>query len=114
MSKKEWGPIGWEFLHQVAIGYPNDPSNEERQWALVFLNSVSHILPCVECQHHFQQLLREFPPDVRNSCTFQTWLFHAHNKVNQRLGKEIFTQDQYHRKYGRAIALHKERKKKGK
>ena len=30
-----WGPYGWKFIHYVTLGYPNNPSNEDK---LKYLN----------------------------------------------------------------------------
>lgn len=113
MSKKDWGNPGWEFMHQIAIGYPNYPTPEDKYWAAMFLQSVGNVLPCKQCRQHFLTMLEENPPILDDSCGFQSWLYHVHNQVNKRLGKPIFTPEQYHQKYEYAIALHRERKKRG-
>jgi FAD-linked sulfhydryl oxidase len=72
------------------------------------LESLAHLLPCKECKEHFMEIINKYPPDLSNSCAFQTWLFNAHNMVNKRLGKPIFTTDQYAKRYAESIKVHKE------
>ena len=111
MSKSDWGPCTWESMHHFAIAYSCRPTPTQQEWAIRWLLATAHMLPCVECKNHFLDLLEQFPPDVTDSCSFQTWMFEAHNMVNQRLGKPVFSLAQYHRKYGRAISIHKENRR---
>lgn len=46
--------------------------------------------PCKECGSHFKKLLEENPPDTRDRKRFAMYMCDMHNKVNERLNKEIF------------------------
>lgn len=110
MSKEQWGPPTWKSMHEISIGYSNYPTDQEKYDMQLYFEMVSRILPCKECRCHFRDILQKYPPNVNNSCTLQTWLFNVHNEVNKRLGKSVFSIDQYQNLYGTSIAVHNERK----
>lgn len=113
MSTKDWGGCTWCSMHQLVIGYSNNPTYEEKNSMRMYFHSLAKILPCEDCKYDFAQLLKKHPPNVTNSCTLQNWLFHMHNMVNERLGKPIFTVNQYKKKYAHSIEIHKQRKQRG-
>jgi len=48
-----WGPKGWFFLDSIALGYPENPSDDEKLAAKNMINSLQHLLPCYGCRVHF-------------------------------------------------------------
>lgn len=111
MSTKEWGSPMWLSMHHVAMGYSCNPTPHEINSMYNYLYSIPGILPCKECKSHASQYIQQHHPNLRNSCTVQAWVFDFHNSVNNRLGKPIFTKAQYQRKYGRAVQIHKDNRK---
>lgn len=98
-----WGPHGWRFLHYVTIGFPEQPSEVEKMNVYTFFQSVADVLPCAECRGHFRELLIDSPPRVQSGRELREWLFQAHNTVNERLGKPIFTRLQFYNEYGVSV-----------
>ena len=56
-----WGPHGWRFLHYITLGYPNNPSQEDKNTYRNFINSFKEIIPCGLCKNHFKQNLLKNP-----------------------------------------------------
>lgn len=94
MDTRFWGPDGWKLVHSIAYGYPTHPTKKHRKNYSIFLNSLSHILPCVYCRRSFHQYLGElpiqekfesdkFPLDNRDNLFL--WIYRIHNKVNHKL-----------------------------
>jgi len=81
-----WGPILWKVLHDRAAGYAMDVDAETR-WLKVFQSWI----PCGECKSHFRRLLSEMPPDLSSRKNYAQWAVDVHNKVNESLGKPIFS-----------------------
>ena len=48
-----WGPHGWKFMHYVSLGYPNNPSEEDKKNYKTFYTSLQHILHCAKCAHNY-------------------------------------------------------------
>lgn len=96
MDPNIWGKHGWKFIHFVAQGYPNEPSQEQKLHYKNFLNSIQHILPCSLCKDHYSQNLINNPIDdtvLRNKNSFLNWTVKLHNIVNMQTGKEVIPHD---------------------
>lgn len=53
ISPTRWGPVIWDTLHYVSLGYPErDPAPEMRQAALDFMQALPFLLPCQACREH--------------------------------------------------------------
>lgn len=63
--RAEVGRASWKLLHTMAGRFPDRPTEEERETYRSFLHLFSRLYPCGDCATHFQQLLKDFPPQVR-------------------------------------------------
>ncbi|KAI8142410.1 ERV/ALR sulfhydryl oxidase domain-containing protein [Fennellomyces sp. T-0311] len=97
--KAELGRSTWKLLHTMAAQYPENPAPDERQALNQFIMLLSRLYPCGECAAHFQQLLRKYPPQTSSKIAASQWACAIHNKVNERLGKEIFDCSDIQEKY---------------
>ena len=41
----DWGRPLWAFLHEMAIEYPNNPTNQQKNNMMKFIKSLATILP---------------------------------------------------------------------
>ena len=97
----QWGPAAWNTLHVVAHTYPKRPTEAQRQETHRFLLLFATHLPCPACRRHFTALL-EARLDERALASRErlvAFLNDAHNEVNRRLGKRVFTIEEHHRVY---------------
>eukprot|EP00667_Euglena_gracilis_P013017 EG_transcript_13401 len=85
----EIGRASWKVMHSVADRFPQFPSPLEQQAALQFMNSFAILYPCEKCRISFQQLLRQYPPDVSSQAAFSAWMSFFHNQINAHLGKPV-------------------------
>ncbi len=101
MNPKFWGPHGWIFLHSVTMNYPKNPTYEDKQMYLDFFRSLTKVLPCEKCAHHYSENITENPVeaalDSRDSLV--RWLILIHNEVNKDLGKPTYTYEQVIEQY---------------
>ncbi|CDH57505.1 fad-linked sulfhydryl oxidase erv2 [Lichtheimia corymbifera JMRC:FSU:9682] len=88
--KAELGRSTWKLLHTMAAQFPDNPSDEERDALTHYFTLLSRLYPCGECAAHFQLLLERYPPQTSSKVAVSQWLCAIHNKVNERLGKEMF------------------------
>ena len=61
MDPSIWGKHGWKFIHFVAQGYPDKPSQEQKLQYKNFFNSIQYVLPCSFCRDHYTQNLINNP-----------------------------------------------------
>ena len=97
MSPDVWGPIFWQTMHIVSLGYNPEPSKQEQEDAVKLYTSLKTMLPCGICRAHYSEFLREMPIEhaVGSRDDLIYWVFQLHNKVNKNLGKREFTFDEY-------------------
>ena len=90
---KHWGPMGWITLHAIAITYPNDPTNLEKQNMKIILDLFNDTLTCRLCKDHFTRIINAYYSQYPNFLNSKQELFiftlRAHNEVNRSLDKPI-------------------------
>lgn len=89
-ARAQLGNAGWRVFHTILAQYPEQPTPEARDTLWNYLHLFSRVYPCRECAEHFQQLLKDYPPQLSSRKVAVMWGCDAHNKVNKRLGKPIF------------------------
>jgi hypothetical protein len=90
-----WGPLGWATLHSVALLYPDHPSQLEIELLRRWLNSFNDTIVCPSCMEHFRTMRtkyeREHPTMLSSRKEFCTFVMRAHNTVNRRTKKKVYT-----------------------
>jgi hypothetical protein len=89
-----WGPHGWKFIHYITLGYPNNPTEEQKRNYYDFFMSLSKVIPCVICGAHFRENLKITPLDdaaLKDKESLMAWGIKMHNHVNAKNGKKIYS-----------------------
>ena len=95
-----WGPHLWRFLHYLSLSYPENPTDEEKEIMLNFLESLQEILPCEKCRYNFNKHLDNLDMKVLdNNINFIKWVYNVHNEVNRDTGKPILSYDEFIKMY---------------
>lgn len=92
-----WGPIFWNTLHIVTLGYPVHPTEEDKMGARKFFESLQTVIPCPICREHYKSHLAEMPVDeaLHSRSALIQWGWELHNRVNEMLGKPAISVDQF-------------------
>jgi FAD-linked sulfhydryl oxidase len=94
---KYWGPLGWTTLHTVSALYPDRPTSAEIELAKNWIQQFADCITCPSCQGHFKTMLGVYqsrnPNMFASRREFSLFVIRAHNTVNRRLGKKIYTYD---------------------
>ena len=88
-----WGPHGWKFIHFITLGYPNNPSIEEKKTYKIFFETLKTVIPCSICANHYKEHLKIYPLDdnvLSNKKELIEWGINVHNAVNKSHGKKIY------------------------
>lgn len=101
LTLEEWGPGAWNTLHVFAHTTPDELTKEEMQKFAWFLNTFAEYLPCPRCRKHFQDFLeRRMTEDtLRTHSSIVKLLNDAHNEVNARTGKRVYTLEEHYQVY---------------
>lgn len=87
-----WGPHAWRFLHYVSLGYPNNPTEEDKINYRNFFISIKNILPCSLCSHHYEENYNMMPLTyeiLSSKELLVRWVIDIHNVVNKSKGKRV-------------------------
>lgn len=94
VSPKHWGREGWKFIHWVALTYPHNPTEKDKNNYLSFFESLQDVLPCPICAEHFKQNMKKHPINLESNKQLFNWTVEMHNLVNKQNGKKTLTFDQ--------------------
>jgi hypothetical protein len=100
----KWGPSAWNTLHSFAHRAPDSLSKDDQNEWKMFLYLFAKRLPCPKCRMH----LKEYFDEHISSSTFTRkehivrFLHDAHNNVNKRLGKAVWTYEEHCLLYSRS------------
>jgi len=90
-----WGPLGWLTLHSVAFAYPEAPNTSERDLMNTWIDMFRDTITCPSCKSHFTTVLSnyrtQFPKFLGSRHEFVVFTFRAHNAVNRRIHKPLYT-----------------------
>lgn len=94
---KLWGPHLWAYLHYSSANYPIQPTAEETDKMVSWLQNLYVTIPCEKCRVHYKKHIDE-TKNLREICGSRNTLFKflvdLHNKVNERNGKESLSYHQ--------------------
>lgn len=108
MDKDRWGPAGWTFLEACALGYPANPSLDDRARYAAFFGQLGGVLPCSACAEHYNEVMLHVAPLVvapdrvapgqadhlASPDDLLRWVIGVHNVVRVRQGKRPLPLDQ--------------------
>jgi hypothetical protein len=90
-----WGPLGWLTLHSTACAYSENPTTAEKELMSSWLELFRDSITCPSCKEHFSTLLNNyrihFPGMLNSRQDFVIFTFRAHNAVNRRIHKPLYS-----------------------
>lgn len=92
VDPKLWGKSGWIFLHSVTLGYPNNPTEEDKNNYKIFFNSIKNILPCNNCRQNYSNSIEKYnlTDDVLiTRDTLVNWLINIRSDDRYTFNKNI-------------------------
>ena len=85
------GPILWDAFFHIAVGYPNNPSDETQENAIKFLESIHAMSPSKESRCFVSNYNKNI--DLQKVCSskqkFLTYWVDLKNAVSEKLNKNI-------------------------
>tara|TARA_B100000963_G_C22612217_1_gene665445 strand:- start:212 stop:619 length:408 start_codon:yes stop_codon:yes gene_type:complete len=88
-----WGPKFWYTWHAVAFGYPDNPTDVDKQNYKNFYINFSYVLPCEACSKDSYSRIKSVNWDntLMSRDNLVKWTYEYHNDINLKLEKPIFT-----------------------
>lgn len=97
LAPEIWGPHFWKTIHYVSLGYPDNPSQQDKKNYSNFFNSLDNVLPCLQCAINYKEHLKENPLNaefLKNPQTLFLWTVKMHNIVNKTLNKSTMMESE--------------------
>lgn len=94
MLPEVWGRHGWNFLHLVTLGYPDNPTDEDMKNYKNYIISLQKVLPCERCRNNMNKHMAKIPltSEILSSRKlFIKWGIDFHNIVNYYTNKKMLT-----------------------
>ena len=88
----KFGPSLWQGLHYITLGYPNNPTNEQKEKYKTFFTVLQDTIPCSICANHYAENIKILPLTdkvLENKENLVRWLIDIHNIVNKSKDKPI-------------------------
>lgn len=90
INPKIWGKSFWNTLYLSVYSYPSNPSDEDKTNMLMFLTSITNILPCKNCRTNYSEHIKKYPLTevvLQSNKNLTEWLININNEVNLKIGK---------------------------
>lgn len=104
----QWGPSAWNTLHAFAHRSSRRFTQKDVETWTTFLTLFSSLLPCPKCRSHFDDFLKRRLSDPNSLVSRETLvslLNDAHNEVNARNGKKVYTLGEHYDAYKKPSPL---------
>jgi hypothetical protein len=92
-----WGPVTWQSMHYISLGYPIDPTPEQKEIYKNYYLSYQIILPCSVCANHYKENLKKVPltDDILSTRDkLIQWVIDIHNEVNIIKNKKVLSYEE--------------------
>lgn len=90
LSSQELFHSTWSLLHSVAAHFPKNPTEKYQKGYLDFFETFGKIYPDRQKALKFQELVKQYPPQLHSREALSIWLCKVHNVFNQDSGKQEF------------------------
>ena len=87
LNPKKWGPNTWNFLESCVIGYPDNPTNENKNNFKNFFYSLIDVLPCEKCRFNYKIHINKYPLTdeiLSNKDDLFKWILNIHNLSSKK------------------------------
>ena len=82
LEPKIWGPYAWFFLESCIIGYPDKPTEDEKDKFRQLFYLLKDIIPCIKCRINYENHITKYPLTdkiLSNKDNLLRWLINIHN-----------------------------------
>jgi ATP-dependent Zn protease len=97
-----WGKYLWTSIHFISLGYPSQPSIQDKVDYQMFFENFYKVLPCNACSENYEKHLLELPLTdnvLESNKSLFKWTVDLHNLVNKSLTKKSMSYDEAHQLY---------------
>lgn len=89
-NPKLWGSSSWTFLMYIAMAYPDNPTDSDKEYMKIFLRSMGNVLPCEKCRVNFSNHQLRLPLNdavLNDRYSLLNWLATINNQIRINNGE---------------------------
>ena len=107
MMPKVWGKHFWMTIHLTALGYPSNPTLEDKNNYKAFYEAIGKVLPCKKCTLNFARhtSFMRIDNNLNDKKNMFNWTVYLHNSVNKELGRPLWNTDYAYAFYQNVAAV---------
>ena len=81
-----WGSSGWIFLRNIAKGYPDKPTQQDKEKYKKYFELIGEVLPCSKCRYNYKKHWKEVNINeyLHHKNALYRWVNIIKNKTNTR------------------------------
>uniref|UniRef100_A0A6C0BQF2 thiol oxidase n=1 Tax=viral metagenome TaxID=1070528 RepID=A0A6C0BQF2_9ZZZZ len=99
----------WRQLHLRALQHTS--GNPDSTWILVWSRKIPRYTKGCRCNEHWQKWYAKNRPDFSTAEKYFAWTVRAHNAVNERLKKRVYSVDEARELYTSDVSKRESKKK---
>lgn len=97
-----WGKYLWASIHFISLGYPIDPSSDDKAHYKSYYEGLQNIIPCSSCSNSYKNHLNELPLTdevLKDTKSLFKWTVDMHNLVNVTINKATMSHNEAYQLY---------------
>lgn len=96
LTPNVWGKYFWTTFHISALGFPDQPTDTDREEYKSYYMNFGNGLPCPKCKNNYSSHFKEFPIEffLYGKSELFDWTVKLHNIVNKEQNKKEWTFDE--------------------
>lgn len=99
MDPKIWGRNLWTSLIYIGKGYPERPTDNDKNDYYIFYSSLARVLPCKVCRINYAGHFHILPPQLESRDELLRWIHAIYNRTLAQKGLARVSYDEFMNKY---------------
>lgn len=92
INPKKWGNCVWKSLRWIINSYPQRATAEDQARFRAYFTALGKVLPCVNCQEHYQQQVSENPIRLGGREELLRWAYEMYRGSNSELESTTYAE----------------------
>ncbi len=89
---KKWGNCGWKSLRWIINSYPQTATADDQARFRAYFAALGRVLPCVNCQEHYQQQIAENPIRLGGREELLQWAYEMYRGSTPELANTTYAE----------------------
>ena len=92
INPKKWGNCVWKSLRWIINSYPQTATADDQARFRAYFAALGRVLPCVNCQEHYQQQIAENPIRLGGREELLQWAYEMYRGSTPELANTTYAE----------------------